>query len=146
MNLNEQNKSYHEACQKLRKVETSEKSKGSADSDSAHRKESMTLRREEYKRLFEKMKNTQPTYENSMKELLYRLDDLERKRLTEFKLLLIAFHHAVDIERDRHLTKMSTNLRAAIGVHDIERDLQWWNDHYANDTKNWWRVFEDPMD
>ncbi len=150
-------KSYHEACRKLKKAEAAENIRKSDTSalkeqktdvtgaDSAYSKELMVLRCE-YKKLFDEMKDSRPAYEKSMKEMLDRMNHIERKRLDQFKLLLIAFHDAVNIERDLHLTKMSTDLKEAIQSHDIEKDLQWWHDHFANDAYNSWPLFEDPME
>ncbi len=150
-------KSYHEACRKLKKAEAAENSRKSdtsaskeqkndvAGADSAYSKELMVLRCE-YKKLFDEMENSRPAYENSMKEILNRMNHIERQRLGLFKVLLNAFHDAVNIERNLYLTKMSTDMKKAIESHDIEGDLQFWQHYYASDAHNSWPLFEDPIE
>jgi hypothetical protein len=155
--LEQPKKSYHEACRKLKKTEPSEKSRKSDNgaskeqkydvtgSDGVYTKELMALRCE-YKKLFDEMHHTRPIFQNSMEERLDRMHDIERKRLTQFRLLFKAFYHAVDIQTNLHLTKMSNDLREAVAIHDMERDLQSWNDNYNTERNNSWPVFEDPIE
>lgn len=82
--------------------------------------------------LLVELENARPGYERAMVEVLERTHTFERKRLEQIKILLTAFHQALIIDKDPHLATMSELFTKAINLHDVERDIDWWNSHYGN--------------
>ncbi|CAF1272446.1 unnamed protein product [Rotaria sordida] len=91
----------------------------------------------------EDMKAEQPGYEEEMFKILSRTDDFERERLNQFKLMFNALQEAVSIEKDARHTEMSDLFNKAIGKHNINSDIEYFNKHYGRETKTKWPVFED---
>ena len=147
-------KEYEDAQQLLKRAETAEKiieSDHGAETDqknkvklsvSTHKKESEAAKNK-YQQYIEEMKNTRPSYENSMKEVLDRTHEFERKRLNQFKMLFTALHHSQLIDRNSHLQDMNELFTKAVKSHDIEKDIQWWNSHFGSDTNTIWPSFEE---
>jgi hypothetical protein len=99
-----------------------------------------------YQLLIEEMENTRPYYENSMKEILDRTHDFERKRLNQFKVLFTTLHDAIYVRMVANLTEISAEFQRALEYHNIDRDIQWWNAHYGSDTNTSWPSFEELND
>jgi hypothetical protein len=150
-------KEYQEAQRQLKKAELAEKivdsDRGAEEEQktklklslASYKKQSDSLK-SKYQQFITEMQNTRPSYENSMKEVLDRTHDFERKRLTQFKSSFTALHQASIIDKDPHLSTMSVAFTNAIAVHDVEKDIQWWNSNYGSDTNTAWPSFEDLKD
>lgn len=151
--INRVKKEYQDAHRAWKKAEAAEKiieSDQGAEIDQKNKvklsvstyKKDCEAAENKYQQLIEEMKNTRPNYENSMKEVLNRTHAFERKRLEKFVELFNALQKAMLIDKDPHLTSMSNIFTSGIAVHDIEKDINWWNSHYGSDTTTAWPVFE----
>lgn len=155
--INKAKKEYHDAHRQLKKAETAEKiieSDRGADEEQkkkvkmsveTYHKDCAALK-SKYQQLITEMGNNKPNYENSMKEVLDRTHAFERKRLAQFKSLLTDLHKSLIIDGDNHLKKMTEDFTKTLNIHDIEKDIQWWNSHFGSDTNTNWPTFEEPKD
>ena len=155
--INDAKEAYYQKRQKFKRVEqvqkiidsdigVSDEQKTEAHmSVSNYARESAMLRKK-YEELIDEMKNLRSNYEAGMKRVLDRTHAFERERLNKFKQLFIAFHNAINIQNDPHLTEMSIAFQKAIASYNIESDIQWWNEHYGSDTNTAWPEFEDLSD
>lgn len=147
-------KEYQDAQRQLKKAETAEKiieSDQGAEPDqknkvklsvSTYKKECEAVK-SKYQQYIEEMKNSRPNYENSMKEVLDRTHDFERKRLKQYKTLFQALQQSILIDNDHHLKAMTESFTKAINSHDADKDIQWWNSHFGSDTNTAWPSFEE---
>ncbi|CAF0848574.1 unnamed protein product [Rotaria sordida] len=152
--INEAKQEFHHASRKLHHAKRAENviktDLGTTDEqkkkvkDSVHHYESETETcRSTYSKLMEDMKAKQPGYQEEMFKILSRTDDFERDRLNQFKLMFNALQEAISIENDARHTEMSDLFNKAIGKHNINSDIEYFNKHYGRETKTKWPVFED---
>lgn len=155
--INKAKKEYQEAHRQCKKAEMAEdivKSDHGADDDQKNRlklsvgiyKKQVEAAKSKYQQYINDMTNTRPNYENSMKEILDRTHQFERKRLDKFKDLFSALHQAVLVEKDEHLKTMNESFEKAIKSHNTAEDIKWWNEHYGSDTKTTWPIYEELKD
>jgi len=155
--INDAKKTYQDMHRRLKRAQCAEEIIAS-DTDateeqknkakmvaSSYTKESEGLKKK-YQLLIEEMNNTRPNYENSMKEILDRTHDFERKRLNQFKLLFTTLHDAIYVQMVANLTEISAEFKRALEYHNIDVDIQWWNAHYGSDTNTSWPSFEELND
>ena len=155
--INKAKKEYHEASRQLKRAETAEQiisSDHGAEADQktklalsvdTYRKQKESLR-SKYQQYITDMMNGRSNYENSMKEVLDRTHAFERKRLDNFKALCENLQKSLIITDEQYLNKMTDSFKAAIGAHNTEQDIRWWNEHFGSDTNTAWPVFEEPKE
>ncbi len=155
--INKAKKDYHDAHRQFKKAETAEHIIDSDRGAEEEQKQKLKLSVNTYKKQADALKskyqqymndmtNSRPNYENAMKEVLDRTHTFERKRLAYFKLLFEALHQSLIIDKDPHLGAMTKSFEKAIGSHDIDKDIQWWNSHFGSDTNTAWPSFEEAKD
>lgn len=155
--INKAKKEYQEAHRQLKKAETAQQivnsDRGAEDdqknklvlSVGTHKKQVEAVK-SKYQQYMNDMTNSRPNYENSMKEILDRTHQFERKRLDKFKALFTALHQGVTIDKDENLKTMNDSFKKAVESHDTEKDIQWWNSHFGSDTNTAWPIYEELKD
>lgn len=120
-------------------AEDKEKAKDSVKRYENEEKEHRT----KYLKLIDEMKEKKPTYEENMFKVLSRTDDFERQRYNHFKSIFKALQDATSITNDTCHTEMFDAFNKAINEHNIDKDIDYFNQHYGRNTKTKWPVFED---
>ncbi|CAF0953754.1 unnamed protein product [Adineta ricciae] len=145
---------YHESKRKLERAKHAahvvESDVGSSDESKEKVKRSVEITqkqtdncREKYKSVLKEMDEHKPKHQERMFRILAETDDFERKRLQHFKTMFTALKTGSSIEQDERHATMAAEFTDSIKKHDIEADIDFFNQHYGSKTTSKWPVFEE---
>jgi hypothetical protein len=151
--INDARQTYHDIGHKLRMARGADtviqSDAGSSDEQKEKSTSSVKRRTSEtetcekkYRAILKDSESIRVKYESDMLQILKRTDDFEKKRLDHFKSIFIALQTATLIEHKTYDETMLKAFTAAIGHHDSEKDIIYFNSHYGSGKKTKWPEFE----
>lgn len=152
--INEAKQSYHNAAKKLFNAKNAEEAiktdVGSSDEEKKKVQHSVQRREDEnkstrlkYETALQDSESKQKKYETEMLAILKRTDEFEKKRLEHFKSMIESLQKSLAIQRTDYDTALSNAFTAAIGEHNSDKDIEYFNTNYGSAKKSVWPAFEE---
>jgi hypothetical protein len=152
--INEAKQAYHDAGHKLhiakRNDHVIQTDVGSSDEERDKSTASIKRRTTEtksaetkYRTILKDSESVQVKYEKEMLDILKRTDEFEKRRLEHFKSIFTALKDATLIKHETFDTGMLQSFTEAIGQHDSDKDIAYFNTNYGSGKHTRWPDFEE---
>ncbi|XP_003741314.1 protein kinase C and casein kinase substrate in neurons protein 2 [Galendromus occidentalis] len=145
---------YHAACKQERSAQNLQRNAGADSSLSPDQLKKLTDRvdkcredvsrcREKYDQALKEISENNDRYQESMSAVFQRCQELEARRLTFFREMLLGVHACLNLTEDSELPQIYDEFRHTVTNADHNKDLKYWENNHGDGMPTMWPQFEE---
>ncbi|XP_022657418.1 protein kinase C and casein kinase substrate in neurons protein 1-like isoform X2 [Varroa jacobsoni] len=145
---------YHAACKQERSAQNQQRNAGADSSLSPDQmkklgdrvekcREDVARCRDKYDQALKEIGENNDRYKADMSDVFQRCQDMEARRLTFFREMLLGVHACLNLTDDSELPQIYDEFRHTVANADHSKDLKYWANNHGDGMPTMWPQFED---